>query len=119
MTSFRYIPDIHLNGEELEGVPDQEGGEVDTGPSPALSLSPDARVRFWDSDSRHGLQAPRGLLLELLDGEVLQADNCMIISRNIQIHMIDLDACILLHLWFLCGTNMAYWCLMINHNGEV
>ena len=33
--------------------------------------------------------------------------------------MFDLDACILLQLWFLCGTNMAYWCLMINHNGEV
>ena len=72
MTSFRNIPDIHLDGEELEGVPDQEGGEVEASPGPALALPPDARVGFWDSDSGHGLQAPGSLLLELLNGEVLE-----------------------------------------------
>ena len=73
MTSFRHIPDIHLDGEELEGVPDQEGGEVEAvGPCPALTLPPDARVGFWDSDSGHGRQAPGSLLLELFNGEVLE-----------------------------------------------
>ena len=70
--SFRYFPDIHLDGEELEGVPDQESGEVEAGPGPALSLPPDTRVGFWDSDSGHSLEAPGSLLLELLNGEFLE-----------------------------------------------
>merc|ERR1711893_394876 len=38
--SFRNL-DTYLDGEELEGVPDQEGGEVNAGPGPAFSLPPD------------------------------------------------------------------------------
>ena len=72
MTRLRHIPDIHLDREELEGVPDQEGGEVEAGPGSALTLPPDARVGFRDSDSGHSLQAPGSLLLELFNSEVLE-----------------------------------------------